>query len=114
MDCTKLFTRTYAISNGVAGCDPPIVCAKLLAPTPGCLACALGRPVPFAGAPKPQLVVLPRIRLASGQGNYMKNLIKNVARLASSCSAISLSPKGYSGSEEAVGLHSRGMAGLRD
>ena len=47
--------------SGVAGWDPPIVCAKLVAPTIGCLACAFGRlGAPLLGAPKPQLVLLPR------------------------------------------------------
>ena len=46
--------------KGVAGWEPPIVCAKLVI---GCLVCAFGRPgTPLLGAPNPQLVLLSKIQ----------------------------------------------------
>ena len=51
---------TYDRSSGVAGCDPPIVCAKLVAAVPVDLACWFGRPgAPFATPPNAQLAPLP-------------------------------------------------------
>ena len=44
------------MSSGVAGCDPPIVCAKLVPAPGGCLTAAADGFEPFAGAPKPQLL----------------------------------------------------------
>ena len=101
---------TYAMSNGVAGWDPPIVCAKLVAPTPCCLACTFERPgPPLAGAPKPQLVVLPRSRSVSGQ----RRVTWDLTHPASNCFAISPNLEECFGFEGAVGLHSLGMAGWR-
>ena len=52
--------ETYVKSRGVAGWEPPIVCAKLLLAAPVCLDCVFGSPgVPFTGPPNAQLVPLP-------------------------------------------------------
>lgn len=52
--------ETYVKSRGVAGWEPPIVCAKLLLAAPVCLDCVFGSPgAPFTGPPNAQLVPLP-------------------------------------------------------
>lgn len=56
-----LLGETNVRSRGVAGWEPPIVCAKLLLAAPVCLDCCVfkGPGAPFAGPPNPQLVPLP-------------------------------------------------------
>ena len=52
--------RTYDMSRGVAGWEPPIVCAKLVAADAFCLVCGLGRlGAPFDVPPNAQLAPLP-------------------------------------------------------
>ena len=52
--------RTYDMSRGVAGCEPPIVCAKLVAADAVCLVCGLGRlGAPFDAPPNAQFAPLP-------------------------------------------------------
>ena len=52
--------ETHVKSRGVAGWEPPIVCAKLLLDAPVCLDCVFGSPgAPFTGPPNAQLVLLP-------------------------------------------------------
>lgn len=54
--------NTYDRSKGVAGWEPPIVCAKLLLAAPVCLACTPVNPgAPFTGAPYPHEAPLPSI-----------------------------------------------------
>ena len=56
---------THDMSSGVAGWDPPIVCAKLLELVPSCLPCKLGSPgAPFVvfAPPNAQVLLLPSRR----------------------------------------------------
>lgn len=53
---------THVKSSGVAGWEPPIVCAKLLPAVPACRDCVAGNPgAPFTGPPNPQLAPLPEM-----------------------------------------------------
>lgn len=68
---TYILVWTYDRSSGVAGCGPPIVCAKLLVGVPLCLDWAFWSPgTPFVVVPKPQPVPFPYSPVSLSEPRY--------------------------------------------